>query len=424
MEEDIRTEFKRQLTKECMKSVVAFSNTVGGTMFIGVDDDGTPVGVDDVDSVSLRAVQLISDTIRPDVRMISSVDHINLEGKEVVAINVNEGTLKPYYLRDKGMRPEGVYIRIGPSSVQASDAQILKMVRENSESFESLKSLEQDLTFETAEETFEAAEVEFGRNQMASLGLLSDGSYTNLAFLLSDQCSAGMKLAAFSDRDKTGFLDRTEVGGSVLSQVQEAMEFLDKYNPLRSQISGIRRVDFRAYPDYALREALTNAAVHRDYSLNADTLVSVFDDGITVASYGGLKRGLGMDDIMMGVSSPRNPKLASIFYRLGFIEAYGTGIPRMMGEYNDALEKPYIELSSNVFKVELPAFSPAVAEQSAVDTILTFARDHDSFSRSDIEGIMGGSRSKIGSILSAMVDESLLEKIGEGRGTRYKALKK
>ncbi len=424
MEEDIRTEFKRQLTKECMKSVVAFSNTVGGTMFIGVDDDGTPVGVDDVDSVSLRAVQLISDTIRPDVKMISSVDHISLDGKEVVAINVNEGTLKPYYLCDKGMRPEGVYIRIGPSSVQASDAQILKMVRENSRSFESLKSLEQDLSFETAEETFKAAEVEFGRNQMASLGLLSDGSYTNLAFLLSDQCSAGMKLAAFSDRDKTGFLDRTEVRGSVLSQVQEAMEFLDKYNPLRSQISGIRRVDFRAYPDYALREALTNAVVHRDYSLNADTLVSVFDDGITVASYGGLKRGLGMDDIMMGVSSPRNPKLASIFYRLGFIEAYGTGIPRMMGEYNDALEKPYIELSSNVFKVELPAFSPAVAEQSAVDTILTFARDRDSFSRSDIEDIMGGSRSKIGSILSAMVDESLLEKIGEGRGTRYKALKK
>ncbi len=259
---------------------------------------------------------------------------------------------------------------------------------------------------------------------MASLGLLSDGSYTNLAFLLSDQCPAGMKLAAFSDRDKTGFLDRAEVRGSVLSQVQEAMDFLDKYNPLRSQISGIRRVDFRAYPDYALREALTNAVVHRDYSLNADTLVSVFDDGVTVASYGGLRRGLGMDDIMMGVSSPRNPKLASIFYRLGFIEAYGTGIPRMMGEYNDALEKPYIELSSNVFKVELPAFSPAVAEQSAVDTILTFARGHDSFSRSDIEGVMGGSRSKIGSILSAMVDESLLEKIGEGRGTRYKALKK
>ncbi len=424
MEEDIRTEFKRQLTKECMKSVVAFSNTVGGTMYIGVDDDGTSVGVDDVDSVSLKAVQLISDTIRPDVRMISNIDHINLDGKDIVAISVNEGTSKPYYLREKGMRPEGVYIRIGPSSVQASDAQILKMVRESQRPFESLKSFEQDLTFETAEKVFKSADVEFGRNQMASLGMLSEGCYTNLAFLLSDQCTAGMKLAAFSDRDKTGFLGRTEVRGSVLSQVEEAISFLDKYNPLRSRIVGIRRIDYKAYPEYALREALTNAVVHRDYSLDSDTLVSVYDDGMTISSYGGLRRGLGMDDLMMGVSSPRNPKLASIFYRLGLIEAYGTGIPRMIGEYNDALEKPYIELSTNVFRVELPIFSPAVAEQPAVDAILEFARSSDMFSRSDVEDILGVSRSKAGSILSSMVDEGLLKKLGEGKATRYRALKK
>ncbi len=287
MEEDIRTEFKRQLTKECMKSVVAFSNTVGGTMYIGVDDDGTSVGVDDVDSVSLKAVQLISDTIRPDVRMISNIDHINLDGKDIVAISVNEGTSKPYYLREKGMRPEGVYIRIGPSSVQASDAQILKMVRESQRPFESLKSFEQDLTFETAEKVFKSADVEFGRNQMASLGMLSEGCYTNLAFLLSDQCTAGMKLAAFSDRDKTGFLGRTEVRGSVLSQVEEAISFLDKYNPLRSRIVGIRRIDYKAYPEYALREALTNAVVHRDYSPDSDTRVSVYGDGMAISSYGG-----------------------------------------------------------------------------------------------------------------------------------------
>ncbi len=424
MEEDIRTEFKRQLTKDCMKSVVAFSNTVGGTIYIGIDDDGTSIGVDDVDSVSLKAIQLISDTIRPDLRLISSIDHICLDGKDIVAISINEGTSKPYYLREKGMRPEGVYIRIGPSSVQASDAQILKMVRESSKSFESLRSFEQDLTFETAEEVFKSVNVEFGKKQMVSLGMLADGYYTNLAFLLSDQCSAGMKIAAFSDRDRTGFLGRTEVRGSILTQVREAMDFLEKYNPLRSRIVGLRRIDYKAYPEYALREALTNAVVHRDYSLDSDTLVSVFGDGMAISSYGGLRKGLGMDDLVMGVSSPRNPKLASIFYRLGFIEAYGTGIPRMMGEYSNAFEKPWIELSTNVFKVELPVFSPEVAEQPAVDAILNFARSCDVFSRSDIEGILGGSRSRAGSILSAMVEEGLLEKLGEGKATRYRVPKK
>jgi len=321
---------------------------------------------------------------------------------------------------EEDMPTERGSARTGPSSVQASDAQILKMVRESSRPFESLKSFEQDLTFETAEKVFKSADVEFGRNQMASLGMLSEGCYTNLALLLSDQCTAGMKLAAFSDRDKAGFLGRTEVRGSVLSQVEEAISFLDKYNPLRSRIVGIRRIDYKAYPEYALREALTNAVVHRDYSLDSDTLVSVYDDGMAISSYGGLRRGLGMDDLMMGVSSPRNPKLASIFYRLGFIEAYGTGIPRMFGEYNDALEKPYIELSTNIFKVELPVFSPAVAEQPAVDSILKFAREHGTFSRSDVEGILCKSRSKAGSILSSMVDEGLLEKLGNGRATRYR----
>lgn len=420
MEEDIRTEFKRQLTNECMKTVVAFSNTVGGTLYIGMDDDGTPFGVNDVDSTSLRLIQLISDTIRPDTRMITDVDHVIIDGKDLVKVEVCEGTSKPYYLREKGLRPEGVYVRMGPSSVQATEAQILKMVRENSVSFESLISFNQDLTFSTAEHVFAEAGVEFGKNQMISLGLISGGSYTNLAYLISDQCTAGMKLAAYSDRNKTGFLDRAEVRGSILIQVRDAMEFLNRYNPLRSNISGIRRMDWRAYPDYALREALTNAVVHRDYSVNADTLVSVFGDGISIASYGGLTKGLGVDDIIQGMSSPRNPMMASLFYRLGFIESYGTGIPRMMGDYRDALVKPSIQLSTNVFKVELPAISPSVNGQSDVDAIMDYARSNGSLSRSDAERILGESRSKAGSLLSSMVDGGLLERVGNGKQTRYR----
>ncbi len=424
MEEDIRTEFKRELTNECMKSVVAFSNTIGGTMYIGLCDDGTPYGVDDVDSTSLKIVHLLSDTIRPDVRMTTDVNHIVMDGKDVITIDVQEGTSKPFYLRDKGLRPEGVYVRVGPSSVQATEAQILRMVKESSISFESLVSFEQDLTFDTAERVFADAGVEFGRNQMASLGFFQGESYTNLAFLVSDQCTAGMKLAAFSNRNKREFLDRAEVHGSILTQVQDAMEFLNRYNPLRSRISGIRRTDYRAYPEYALREALMNAVVHRDYSMDSDTLVSVFNDGLSIASYGGLKRGLGVDDILAGMSSPRNPKIASMFYRLGFIEAYGTGIPRMMDDYRDALLKPTLELTTNVFKVELPSMTPAVSEQPSVDAILDYASSHEWFSRSDAEKVIGGSKSRVGSLLSSMVDEGLLERVGNGKSTRYGIPKK
>ena len=233
-----------------------------------------------------------------------------------------------------------------------------------------------------------------------------------------------MKLAAYSDRNKTGFLDRTEIRGSILTHAQKAMEFLKSYNPLRSQFVGLRRTDFRAYPENALREALVNATIHRDYSMNADTLVSVFGDGLSVTSYGGLLKGLGVDDLLLGMSSPRNPKIASIFYRLGFIESYGTGIPRMMGEYRNALEKPSLEFSTNVFKVNLPAIVPAVQEQLPIDAIVKLASMQNAFSRTDAEQATGFSKTKTYELLSAMVEEGLLEKIGEGRSIKYILAKK
>ena len=420
MEEDSRTEFKRQLTKESMKAVVAFSNTKGGDLYIGIDNDGSLIGLDNPDSVSLDIVHLLTDTIRPDVTATTDVKRISMDGKNIIQIAVQEGPSKPYYLREKGLRPEGVYIRRGPSSVQAPEALILRMIKESSESFESCVSVEQNLTFETASKVFAEAGVEFGDSQKASMGFYSDGLYTVLAYLISDQCTFGIKLAAYSDRYKTEFLDRREVHGSILVQAENAMQFLRAYNPLRSRINGLRRTDYRAYPETALREVLINAVVHRDYSVDADILVSVFKDGIVVSSYGGLKRGLGIDDILVGISSRRNPNIASIFYRLGFIESYGTGIPRIMGEYKNALIKPSIELTTNVFKFELPALAPPATDQISVDAVMELAASKDSFTRSEVEDVLKISKSKAGLLMSSLVSDGILEKIGSGRSVRYR----
>lgn len=420
MEEDAKTEFKRMVTKESMKTVVAFSNTDGGSIYYGIDDDGSVAGVDDPDSESLKAVQLLADSVRPDIAATTEVNRVVLDGRDVIRVDVQEGPSKPYYLRDKGLRPEGVYVRRGPSSVQASDAMIVRMIKDGSSSFEATISMVQDLTFDEASKVFEAAGVEFGENQKRSLGFYEGELYTNLAYLVSDQCEPGIKLAAYSDRYKTEFIDRAEVHGSILVQANRALEFLNAYNPLRSKIDGLRRKDYRAYPESSLREVLINSVVHRDYSLNADTLVSVFKDGLTVSSYGGLRRGIGIDDIMEGISSPRNPKMAALFYRLGFIESFGTGIPHIMGDYRDALVKPSISLSTNVFKIELPVFEAMAADQKSVDAVMDLASRSDTFSRKDAEELLGISRSKAGEILGALVGEGKLEKIGEANATRYR----
>lgn len=419
VESDIN-EFKRKITKDMMKTAVAFSNTNGGTIYIGVDDDGTIVGVNDPDEVSKQAAQLLADTIRPDITTSSRIYPMLIEGKNVVVITVQEGTSKPYYLREKGLRAEGVYVRSGPVSMQAPESLILKMIRESSQAFESAASIVQSLTFESASRIFNEFKVDFGESQMRSMGFMKGEEYTNLAYLLSDQCEQGMKLAVFDDWSKGTFRDRKEITGSILNQAEEAYAFIKFYNPLETKINSLRRIDTWAYPEPAVREALINAIIHRDYSIKGSTLVSIFREEITVSSLGGLNRDIGYDDILLGVSSLRNPCLAAVFYRLGMIETYGTGIPRIMGAYSNNVSQPKFEISTNVFKVTLPKIDTDGSDDPDKKAILRLFKDMELIGRSDVERVLRVSRSKAGALLSELVIIGLLETVGAGRNTKYR----
>lgn len=421
MKEDDTTEFKRKVTKDMMKTAVAFSNSCGGVIYIGVENDGTIVGVDDTDEVSKHIVQLLADTIRPDITTSSNVRLVKIEDTDVIMITVQEGTSKPYYLREKGLKPEGVYIRNGPVSMPAPESQILKMIRENSfHTYESAVSMDQNLTFKSTSKIFHDSGLDFGDSQMRSMGLMKGEEYTNLAYILSDQCEHGIKLAVFDDWSKGTFRDRTETQGSALEQAEKAYSFVEKHNPRRTEINGLRRVDSRAYPEPAVREALINAIVHRDYSVNGSILVSIYGNSMSVSSVGGLNRDIGYDDILLGVSSLRNPRLAAVFYRLGMIEAYGTGIPRIMGTYRDNLTQPKIEVSTNVFKITLPEIETEKKDSSDAKIVLRLFDDKEMVSRSDAERALGASRSRAYAVLSELVSDGRLKTVGTGRNTRYK----
>ena len=166
MIEDSGTEFKEQYTKRLLKTAVAFANTDGGDIFIGINDNGVPVGLDNPDDVIRRVTQDIIDSIRPDMTHVYESAFVEMGGKTIIRIRILEGPSKPYYLRDKGIRPEGVLIRAGAMNVPASDDVILKMIREwSSRPFESCTSLEQDLTFEYAETLFKKAGLPFKQEQ-------------------------------------------------------------------------------------------------------------------------------------------------------------------------------------------------------------------------------------------------------------------
>lgn len=429
MLENNNTEFKREFVDEVKKTVIAFANTAGGKIYIGVDDDGSAVGVSDPDDVMLKCSNAIRDAIRPDITMFVNYSVETIANKQVVVIDVQRGTSIPYYLESKGIRPVGVYVRQGALSVPASETAILKMIKEtDGDKYENARSIQQELTFNSAKKEFETDSVSFNEQTMRTLKLISDdGVYTNLGLLLSDQCPHTIKAAVFEGTNKFVFKDRAEFNGSLLEQINSAYEYINRYNRTRSEFEGIHRIDIRDYPVEAIREALLNSVVHRDYAFSASILISIFDDRIEIVSIGGLVRGITKDEIFMGLSVQRNEALANVFYRLNLIEAFGTGIPKIFRLYEGFNVKPSIETSDNAFKIILPntvsakeMISVAKPKRSLTDDdILQAFRSTGVVTRSGIEEYANISQAGASRIVRRLLDEGKITKIGNGKSSRY-----
>src|SRR5699024_837751 len=189
-QESETVELKSIVVDDIKKEIIAFANCDGNNLYIGVQDDGTVIGVDETDGAALQVSNMVRDAIKPDLTMFLHYQTLNEDGKQIVAIDVQQGTERPYYIAKKGLRPEGVFVRQGYSSVPATNTAIRRMIKEtDGDHFEDMRSLEQDLTFEAARKEFSEGNIPFGEPQMKTLGIMTnDGVYTNLGLLLSDQC--------------------------------------------------------------------------------------------------------------------------------------------------------------------------------------------------------------------------------------------
>lgn len=433
-------ELKSIVMDDIKKEIIAFANCDGGTVYVGVADDGKVLGVENADECALQISNMVRDAVKPDVTMFIHYETLECDGKAVVAVNIQRGTNRPYYLAKKGLRPEGVYVRQGYSSVPATDTAIRQMIKEtDGDSFENMRSINQGLTFEATKKEFEKRNVVFGQPQMQTLKIVSaDGIYTNLGLLLSEQCLHTIKAAVFEGINQNVFKDRREFSGSLMQQLNEVYDYVDFHNQTHAKFRKLLRIDTRDYPEVAVREALLNTLVHRDYSFRASTLISIYDDRIEFVSIGGLLPGLELDDLMMGVSVCRNPHLANVFYRLQLIEAYGTGMKKIMGAYANALVQPKIKTTNNAFKIILPNvnFTPKAAEvhkdfekaadlalDSNEEKVLQFLREHLMITRKETQTLLEVSQSTAGRILKAMVDSGRIKQIGGSRTTRYELRK-
>ena len=420
-------EFKAQFAEDIYKEVIAFANTDGGVVYVGIDNDGNAVGLKNVDQEYTRITNGIRDAIMPDVTMFV---RFSIQDNKVVRITVSEGTNKPYYLKGKGLKPSGVFVRQGTSSVPASPEQIRQMIKESDgDTFEEMRSMEQDLSFDAAANAFKKYGVPFGAEKYRALGITqkNDELFTNLALIISDQCTHTTKVAVFGDDSNTVFKDNKEFGGSVFTQLEDTFNYLMLCNRTQATFKGLERIEKQDYPEEALREALLNALVHRDYSFSGSIIINVNDARMEFISIGGLLPGLSTDDIRIGISQPRNKNLAEMFHRLRLIESYGTGIRRIYKLYENCPVQPVIEATPNAFKMVLPnmnAVSDEVIKPEAVITpqmkkVLDYISENGQITDEAIQTLLGIKKTRAFDLMKQMKNKGLVRVVGRGAEKQY-----
>ena len=420
--ENETVEFKLEYTENIYKEIVAFLNSYSGTIYVGYDDSGKLIGLDNAKMIEEKISNGIVQKITPDCSIFVSVNTNKLDNYEYITINVSKG-INIYSLKDKGII-KGTYIRNGSCSIPATEETVKQMIIKNSNlSFETSVSANQQLTFNYIKKSFEEINVDINNaNIKRNLYLVNnEDKYTNLALLLSDQNPFSIKVATYESNNKTNFLDRKEFDGSLLEIYDKTLEYLKLNSATYGLIDKSIREDIEEYPEFVLREIILNSLIHRDYSTITSNIINVFkNESIEFISYGSLYGNITIEDILAGLSTSRNPHLQFIFMRLKRVEAIGSGIRRVNSYYKNKNLEFGIKALPSSFVVKLPRITinnKYVEDENKL--IIEYLNKYGVISRKQAEQIIGKEKTTTATILNKMLENNLIEKIGNGPATKY-----
>ncbi|OQC36338.1 MAG: Divergent AAA domain protein [Deltaproteobacteria bacterium ADurb.Bin058] len=413
--ESKRIEFKRELTDSFLKTVSAYANEGGGAVLFGVDDDGVVVGLENPRGVALRIENKINSTLDP----IPSFS-LTINADSTIELRVEEGDYKPYLYRGKAYR------RADSSTVEVSRLELGRLVLEGThQSFEELPASTQELTFRVLEGEL---------NRVLSIKALSMDVLKTLALhveprgfnkaaelLADDNKFRGIDAARFG-ADINEIRERQDFSGSsVLSQFYEVVTMFNRWYRYE-RIDGIQRVTVYSVPEDAFREAVANALVHRTWDVAAPVRVSMHQDRIEVTSPGGLPPGITSDEYASGrFSLLRNPILAGVFFRLRYIEKFGTGITRIRHAYQNAAVQPRFIAEAASITVVLPTLVEKSELTESEQEIIQFLSDGQERSRAEIQDHIGSSRNTTIRLLNQLVESGMIIKTGAARRTSYRS---
>ena len=350
MVETNRLEFKEKLTDNLEKEVVAFLNSNGGKIYVGIRKDGDIVGVDNPDEVQLQIKGRLINNIRPGIMGLFDIFVEQHEDKFVVVINLAGGTAIPYYIKKYGRSDKGCFIRIGSASEPMTEEHIQSLMqRAQRVSLINIPSRHQDLTFNQLKIFYEGKGKLLNTHFAKTLDFLTtEGKYNQLAFLFSDKNNTSIRVAKWWGTNKIDLRENEEYGEcSLIKAMQKVLDKFDIENVTFARKVGIGPREERKLVDSkALREAIVNSFAHNDYTVGDTPIFEIFSDRFEFTTYGGLIEGLTQEEFFEGVSRPRNPEIMRIFKDLEYVERLGSGIPYIVSKYG----KKIFKLMSSVIR--------------------------------------------------------------------------
>lgn len=414
MRETRTLEFKETITNTFLKTVSAFSNYDGGTIYFGIDDDGNIKGLKDVKQACLDIENKINDSISPQPNYTMEIQN----NDQTIKLTVKSGIQKPYLYKSKAFK------RNDTATIEADTLELSRLILEGKNiSFEELPCRQQELSFEILHRKLkEHIQIEaFNQDTLRTLNLYDNNNgYNNAAAILADTNHfPGIDIVKFGENISIIQKRATFENRSILEVYEKSIDvFRDYYQ--YEVIQGADREKVEKIPEAAFREAIANALIHRAWDIASQIRVLMFDDQIEVISPGGLPSRITEEEYLSGkLSVLRNRNLANVFYRLGFVEIFGTGITRIKHLYEEGLIKPDFEVSENTIKIVLPVFEKNLNLTENEQTVYKFLSKTMLKPISEIAPYVPFGRSKTTQLLKGMEQKGIVVVEGKGRGTKY-----
>ena len=352
--EDVRNEFKIKLTDKFEEEVIAFLNTNGGNIFLGIDDKGSIIGVKgNIDLLQRTIKDRIKNNIMPSTLGLFDVAVLEKDNKKYIKVIVARGNERPYYLKGMGMTPDSCFIRVG-SSIQSMPNDMInnEFSKRTRNSLKNIISPKQDLTFSQLKIYYEEKGFSINNNFLNQLELYTDdGKFNYVAYLLADNNSISILFGKYEGTNSVNLIENEDFGNcSLIKATKNILNKIKLENKIFTKIEYPERKEIKMYDYDAVREAVVNAIVHNDWSNEYSPKFEMFSDKLVISSNGGIQESTSKEEFLQGFSLPKNKELMKVFRDLDLVEQMGTGIIRILESY----DKSSFEFFPNFIRVTFP----------------------------------------------------------------------